>query len=331
RGEQRDQFVFVADVAPTIYDLVGVTPPDVYGGIDQLPVTGRSFASVVDHRDAPAANTIQYFEMAGSRALVAGEWKAVCKHTPGGDYDTEQWELYHLASDWSECSDLAAERPEKLAELQELWWVEAERHGVLPLDDRMIELFGARFRPNSPHAEDRRYVYRPPMSPLPAQAGAAVGGRSFDITAHVTRRPGEDGVLYATGTENSGISLFVQNDRLVVDYNAFDDHSILESDIVVPDGASTLSARFRRSDGRAGAISIDIDGIAAGRIEVPLYMRMISSVGGSIGYDHGSAVSSRYQAPFEFAGTLHEVVVQLVAKQDQAGAEAEARAEMSKQ
>jgi arylsulfatase A-like enzyme len=331
RGEKRDQFVFVADVAPTVYALVGVTPPDVYRGVDQLPVTGQSFASIVDQGDAPAVNTIQYFEMAGSRALVAGEWKAVCKHTPGGDYDTEPWELYHLVSDWSECSDLAAERPEKLAELQELWWMEAERHGVLPLDDRMIELFGARFRPNSPHAEDRRYVYRPPMSPLPAQAGAAVGGRSFDITAHVTRRPGEDGVLYATGTENSGISLFVQNDRLVVDYNAFDDHSILESDIAVPDGTSALSARFRRSDGRAGAISIDIDGVAAGRIEVPLYMRMISSVGGSIGYDHGSAVSSLYHGPFEFAGTLHEVVVQLVAKQDRAGAEAGAQAEMSRQ
>jgi arylsulfatase A-like enzyme len=330
-GKMRDQFVFVSDVAPTIYELIGVTPPDRYGGVEQLPVTGRSFASILDNEDEPASNTIQYFEMAGSRALVAGDWKAVCKHTPGVDYDNEPWELYHLVSDWSECSDLSSERPEKLAELQDLWWAEAERHGVLPLDDRMIELFGARFRGHSPHPENRRYTYRPPMSPLPAQAGAAVGGRSFDLVARVTRGSGEDGVLYATGTENSGISVFVQNDRLVVDYNAFDEHSIVESDIVVPDGDSTLTARFRRSDGRAGSVSLAIDGVAAGQIKLPLYMRMISSVGGSIGYDHGSAVSTRYVSPFEFAGILHDVIIQLVAKQDPDAERAAARAEMSRQ
>ena len=101
---------------------------------------------------------------------------------------------------------------------------------MLPLDDRMIELFGARFRDNSPHPADMSYVYRPPMSPMPGQASAAIGGKSFDLTARVTRDPGDEGVIYATGTENSGVSIFIQNDRLVVDYNAFDDHTILESD-----------------------------------------------------------------------------------------------------
>ena len=105
----------------------------------------------------------------------------MCKHDKGADYGTETWELYQLNDDWSECNDLAEQDPTKLAELIDLWWTEAERHGVLPLDDRMFELFGARFRPNSPHPEDRRYVYRPPMSPLPGQASAAIGGRSFDL------------------------------------------------------------------------------------------------------------------------------------------------------
>ncbi len=89
----------------------------------------------------------------------------------------------------------------------------------------MIELFGARFRDHSPHPADRRYVYRPPMSPLPGQASAAIAGRASTLTARLTVAPGDEGVLYATGTENSGLSLFVQNDRLVVDYNAFDDHT----------------------------------------------------------------------------------------------------------
>ncbi len=331
----RDQFVNVSDIVPTIYELVGVTPPSSYRGIEQLPVTGRSFASALTDPSAPSANTLQYFEMAGSRALVAGEgadrWKAVCKHTAGADYDTEPWELYHLSSDWSECNDLAADQPDKLADLIERWWQEAERHGVLPLDDRTLGLFGARFRPNSPHPEDRRYVYRPPMSPMPSQASAAIGGRSFDLTARIRRGDGDEGVLFATGTENSGIAVFVQNDKLVVDYNAFDDHVVLESDPDVPTGDVVLTVQIRRSDGMAGSMAVMIDGEPAGTAELPLFMRMISSVGPSVGYDHGSAVSTRYASPFAFTGTLHDVVIQLLSPQDLAAREAEAAAEMSRQ
>jgi arylsulfatase A-like enzyme len=334
-GTKRDQFVNVADIVPTIYDLLGVTPPDTYRGVEQLPVTGHSFASVLADPDAPATNTLQYFEMAGSRALVAeldGErWKAVCKHTQGADYDTEPWELYRLDADWSECHDLAADEPDRLRHLIDLWWQEAERHGVLPLDDRLVELFGARFRPNSPHPENRRYMYRPPMSPMPGQAAAAIGGRSFDLTARVTRAAGDDGVLYATGTQNAGLSVFVQHDRLVVDYNAFDEHTVLESDVPVPEGDSTVVVQVRRGDGQVGSMAIEIDGTPAGSVDLPLFMRMMSSVGPSVGYDHGSPVSNRYEAPFAFAGTLHEVVIQLLSRRDLAALEAEAAAEMSRQ
>ncbi len=334
-GTKRAQFVNVADIVPTIYELVGVTPPATHRGVEQLPVTGHSFASILADPGAPATNTLQYFEMTGSRALVAesgGEWwKAVCKHTQGADYDTEPWELYRLDDDWAECRDLAADEPERLRHLIELWWQEAERHGVLPLDDRLVELFGARFRPDSPHPESRRYVYRPPMSPLPGQAAAAIGGRSFDLTAQITRSNGDDGVLYATGTQNAGMSVFVQHDRVVVDYNAFDDHVILESDIDVPEGDSTVVVQVRRGDDRAGRMAIEIDGVAAGAVDLPLFMRMMSSVGPSVGYDHGSPVSNRYEAPFPFAGTLHEVVIQLLSQHDLATRDAEAAAEMSRQ
>jgi hypothetical protein len=334
-GTKRTQFVNVSDIVPTIYEIVGVTPPDTYRGIEQLPVTGHSFAPILADPATPATNTLQYFEMGGSRALVASDgdlvWKAVCKHDKGADYDNETWELYQLNDDWSECNDLAEQDPAKLAELIELWWTEADRHGVLPLDDRMFELFGARFRPNSPHPEDRRYVYRPPMSPLPGQASAAIGGRSFDLTATVTRGAGDEGVLFATGTENSGVSVFVQDDRLVIDYNAFDDHTILVSDIEIPAGESTLLAEFRRGGGTVGSVAVTINGAPAGSADVPLFMRMMSSVGPSIAYDHGSAVSNRYEAPFAFTGTLHEVVIQLLSPQDLATRAAEAAAEMSRQ
>ncbi len=338
RGTKRHQFVNVSDIVPSVYELLGITPPDVLEGLAQLPVTGHSFAPIIADDEHPATNTLQYFEMAGSRALMSqkdGEsWKAVCRHVQGADFDSEPWELYRLDADPSECDDMAAEQPDKLAELIEEWWREAERNGVLPLDDRGFELFATRVSDRSPHPTSRRYVYRPPMSPIPGQAAAGAGGRSFELTASVTRAAGDDGVLWATGTENSGISVFVQDDRLVVDYNAFDDHTIVESDIEVPTGDSVLGMRLQRADRTTGSVELTIDGQPAGRADLPLYMRMISSVGASIGHDHGSAVSARYQAPFAFSGTLHELVIQLpvrAAADATAEAEATARSELSRQ
>jgi len=329
-GTKRDQFVFVADIVPTVYDLVGVTPPTVRNGLEQIPVSGHSFASVLGNAHAPATNTVQYFENAGSLAVVAGEWKAVLKHTPGIDYGTEKWELYHLASDRSECNDLADAQPDKLDEMVALWWEQAETHGVLPLDDRGVQLFGARFRKNSPHPEDRRYVYRPPMSPMPGQATAGLGGRNVDLYATVTFMAGDEGVLYATGTQNSGLSLFIQNNKLVLDYNAFGDHTILESPNDVPAGQHELRVVLRRTEGMAGDLSLQIDGANVAAASVPLYMRMMSSVGPSIGYDHGSPVSQRYSAPFEFTGTLHEVVIEAGKPRADVKA-AEAKSEMNRQ
>jgi arylsulfatase len=169
------------------------------------------------------------------------------------------------------------------------------------------------------------------MSPMPGQASAAVGGRSFDLTATVTRSAGDAGVLYATGTENSGFSVFVQDDRLVFDYNAFDEHTILESDVVVPVGTSTLTVKVRRTGGRTGTAALAIDGALAGSVDLPLFMLMMSSVGPSVGYDHGSAVSGRYRAPFAFGGTLHEVVIQASPERLADTAAAEMATEMGRQ
>ena len=331
QGTQRDQFVFASDIVPTIYELLGVDPPETRDGLTQLPVTGHSFASVLGDAAAPATNEVQYFEMAGSRALVAGEWKAVCKHQVGADYDTEPWELYHLAHDRSETKDLAEAEPERLRDLIAQWWVEADRHGVLPLDDRTIELFGARFRANSPHPPDRRYVYRPPMSSMPAQATAPIGGRSFDLTASVSVGGDSEGVLFATGTANSGLSIFVQNQRLVLDYNAFNEHTILESTLRVPEGNVSLGVHLRRGDGMAGTASLSLDGAVCGSVDLALFMRMYSSVGPSVGFDHGSPVSTRYPGPFPFTGTLHEVVIQVSPDRFGDTAATTARAEMSRQ
>lgn len=145
-GEQdglRHQFHYVTDIAATVYDAVGVTPADVYRGLAQIPLAGTSMRYLFEG-DAPAAapsrRTVQYFEMGGHRAIYEDGWKAVTRHQPGVPYDDDQWELYNVAVDRSECHDLAAAEPERLAALVARWWEEAEAHGVLPLDDRTVEL-----------------------------------------------------------------------------------------------------------------------------------------------------------------------------------------------
>ncbi len=327
KGTKRDQFVFVSDIVATVYDILGVTPPAELKGYEQMPVTGHSFRAAITDANAPATNRIQYFENGGSLAVVVDEWKAVLKHQAGVNYEDEKWELYHLAKDRSELNDLAESDPEKLAEMIGHWWEQAEKHGVLPLDDRGIELFGARFRKHSPHPEDRRYVYRPPMSPMPGQASAPIGGRHSVMTASITHAAGNEGVLYATGTQNSGVSFFIQNNKLMYDYNAFGDHTVVESEGELPNGDLKVTAELKRGEKRTGSVHLSIDGVEVAKVEVPFYMGMMSSIGPSIGEDHGSAVSTRYKAPYPYTGVLHEIVIQA----SQRSREAEARSEMSRQ
>jgi len=331
-GGVRHQFHHVNDIAPTIYEALGVEAPDVCRGYEQAPVTGTSMLYTLDGPDEPTRKGAQYFEMMGHRGIWHDGWKAVTRHQSGVSFDDDRWELYHVDEDPSECHDLAEEQPDKLAEMVELWWREAEEHGVLPLDDRTVELFGTRFRPRSLHPDTRRYRYYPPMAPVPAQAGAAIGGRSFLMTAAIDRGVDDEGVLYATGTENSGLSLFVQGERLVFDYNYFGEHHVLESERVVPVGPSEVGVRFAR-DGTGAVATLLIDGADAGSLALEKIMGIMSSTGPSVGYDNGSAVSDRYQAPFRFGGRLHHVDIDVNRHVgDPAGqAAAEHAAEMGRQ
>ena len=331
-GTVRDQFHHVNDIVPTVYDLLGITAPDVYRGYEQMPISGQSMRYTLDDAAAPTTKLVQYYEMFGHRAIVSDGWKAVTRHTQGVPFDEDTWELYHYDIDRSECNDLAEAMPEKLAELIALWWIEAEDQGVLPLDDRSIELFFTRYRDRSVHPTDRRYTYYPPMAPLPAQVAPGMGGRGFDMTATIDRAAGEGGVIYATGTENSGISFFVQGDRLVFDDNCFNDHQVLESHVEVPVGPSVVSVQFRRQGG-GGAATILIDGVPCGEMTMPVAMNIISSVGPSVGYDHGSPVSELYSGHFPFEGTLHKVEIAVVHKGyvPPEVAESEQRAAMARQ
>jgi len=217
-----------------------------------------------------------------------------------------------------------------LAQLIELWWQEAEVHGVLPLDERRIELFIPRLDEHSVHRPDRRYVYRTPMTQIPTRTSASLTDTQVDITARVTGTADAAGVLIATGNENSGCSVFVQDGKLIVDYNAFGDHTIVESNIQVPAGDCTLGVHLERT-GIDGFVEVLIDGQACGRETVPRYLVTFTSVGISVGEDHRSAVSARYSAPFAYSGTLHDVSVQLPDGRDADADEVIAAREWSRQ
>lgn len=314
-GGIRSQFHYVTDIAPTIYDAVGITPPDVYRGYRQIPIAGTPMTYTFTDPEAPSTKSVQYFEMMGHRALYLDGWKAVTRHQHGiVPFDEDDWELYHVAVDASECQNLAAEMPEKVAEMVARWWVEAEEYGVLPLDERTLELFGARPRANSPHPPDRHYVYRLPLTPLPPQVAAGIAGKSWDITAYVTRQGGQDGALYANGNGNSGVAIFILDDHLHLDYNIFGEHHVVRAERPVPEGPSELKVEFRRgkSPEEGGDATLLIDGAPVGTLHVPFVMRMISSAGTSIGQDYGLPVSTLYSSPFSFQGHLDRVEVQLV-------------------
>ena len=151
--------------------------------------------------------------------------------------------------------------------------------------------------------------------------------------ATVDRPEGAGGVLYASGTENSGLTVFVQDDHLVFDYNAFGDHTIVESTLPVPVGESAIGVEFRRT-GQTGTARLVIDGADAGSVEIPYVMAIMSSIGPSVGQDHGSQVSERYDHPFAFEGTLARLDIVLLSPsqaQEADAARAEQRAAMARQ
>jgi arylsulfatase len=329
-GGIRHQFHHVNDVAPAVYEAAGVTPPSSYRGYEQLPISGTSLLYTITSPEEPTRKQVQYFEMGGHRGIWADGWKAVTRHVQNVPYDDDTWELYEVSSDFSECHDLASSEPGKLKELVDRWWVEADKHGVLPLDDRLVELFAARYADHTPHPSSRRYLYRPPMSALPAQVGAPLGGRAWTMTARLTRTESDNGVLFATGTANAGLSWFVEDGKLVLDYNAFGDHTLLVADAALPVGSVTAELRFVRT-GNEGDFAMSVDGAPTGSVHVPLAMRIMSSIGHSIGFDHGSAVSPRYAGANPFTGELHEVEIVLAGRPDALDAAAASAETMARQ
>ena len=128
----REQFVDVIDITPTVLDYLGIEAPEAFDGACQMPMHGASMRAAFEDPAAPAPRDTQFFELWGSRGIYHRGWKAVAIHTPGADFESDHWELYNVETDFTESTDLATQYPKKLKELQDLWWIEAEKNGALP-------------------------------------------------------------------------------------------------------------------------------------------------------------------------------------------------------
>ena len=317
RGELRHQFAHACDLTPTLLELIGIEAPAEINGIAQMPLEGTSFAASLTDAAAPAKSRPQYFEMFGHRGIWHSGWKAVAFHPPGTPYENDRWELFHLDEDFSETNDLAARRPEKLASLVTTWWEEAEKHAVLPLDDR----FGQRFVENANrfHGARTHYVFHAGMGHVPTEVAPDIRSRSYLIEALANVDGDSQGVLIAHGDATSGYSLYLRDGRLVHDMNIGGEHVLVLSDREVPAGKRRLGVRVRRlwrearptmatGPGRS-EFTLLIDNVAVGRTESRLgFANFISWSGLDIGRDRGSPVS-HYDAPFSFTGELIKVTV----------------------
>ena len=199
RGEIRDQYHHVIDVLPTILDLIGIDAPREIRGVEQLPIEGTSMAYCFDASDAPGRRTTQYYEMLGHRAIYHDGWKAVTMHFPRTPYDEEHWNLYNVAEDFAENHDVSADYPDKVEQMKQVWWAEAARFNVLPLDDRTAELFTLR-RPGSELSRNE-FTFRLGTARIDRFAMPDIRNRSWSITARLSLVDGAlpNGVLVSGG------------------------------------------------------------------------------------------------------------------------------------
>jgi arylsulfatase A-like enzyme len=324
RGELRTQFAHASDLTPTLLDVLGLTPPDTIGGVAQMPMEGESFAASLADPSAPARKRPQYFEMFGHRGLWRDGWKAVAFHPPGTPFDDDRWEIFHLDADFSETDDLAAAEPDRLKALVDLWWVEAERCKVLPLDDR----FAPRFAENAARAsgERKRFVFHAGMGHLPTDVSPDVRSRNYRIEADIAA-PGE-GVLIAHGDATSGYSLYVLNGRLHHTLNIGGQQTTVSSE-PLPAGARALGVDLAKGPG-GRVFTLLVDGAPAGSLTTAAGFNMLISWSGlDIGRDRGSPVGP-YIAPFSFTGRLRKVTVTMDGAQD-LDHEAVGRVELARQ
>jgi len=323
-GAIRHQFTHAIDILPTLADLAGIALPAELDGIPQSEIDGTSFAYLLPPgtETSPERHETQYFEMFGSRAIYHRGWKAVTFHPIGPLYDDQNpnapfeddvWELYHVAEDLSESRDVATEHPSLLAELIELWWAEARRNQVLPLDNRVL---WALVNPKPDHRKAvAEYRYTQSGAQVPEIVAVNVRNRSHRIAIDLTIPDFDetDGVLIALGSVLGGWSLHILDGRLRYVHNLYGkERHVLESAELINSGEHHVEYEFTKDSGPGGTGVLRCDGREVGRGVISRFTPSGFSgtgVGLTCGYEWGPAIGTGYTAPFPFAGTIRRAVV----------------------
>ncbi len=323
RGEVREQYHHAIDIVPTILDVLGVEAPETIKGHTQSPIDGVSMRGSFDDATAESGRRTQFYAMLGSRSIWHEGWKAVTTHpviAGWGNYNDDTWELYHTDVDRAELHDLAAEHPEKVRELVNIWFREAGANQAFPLDDRSpVEIF-ATPRPQLTAPRDT-YLYFPDAAPVSEWQAVNVKNRSFVIGAVVDiPGPGAEGVLFAHGSRFGGHALYVKDDRLhyVNSYVGSEEQMVVATENLPAGENLLLSASFEK-DGQTplaatGTLSLyhGETKVGEGTIKTQLGAFAIAGAGLFVGRHAGEPLTADYpgEPPYEFTGgTLHEVAV----------------------
>ncbi len=337
KGEIRTPYAHAIDMVPTVLEALGIEPPESVKGVTQSPIEGVSFAHTFEEAKAPGRHTTQYFEMMGHRSLYHDGWRAVCPW-PGTSFkeagkgfgtpipaetltelDAQHWELYHVAKDFAENKNVAAENRARLIEMIATWYVEAGKYKVLPVDGRGQQRF-ADERPVI--AKDRTsYTYYPGTQEVPVNAAAKIINRPHSITADIEiPKGGAEGVLVSQGGIDGGYSFFIKGGKLHYTYNYVARTLYrVESKVPVPEGRHKLRYEFEvtgkpdilKGKGVAGRGQLYIDGKLVGQVEIPVTCPIMLGLasGVAVGEDPGSPVTDEYKPPFSFTGKIHTVTI----------------------
>ncbi|MCC6754897.1 MAG: arylsulfatase [Solirubrobacterales bacterium] len=317
----RSQYIHAVDLVPTVYELLGIEPPELINGFLQSPIEGESFAAAIGDPDAPGKET-QFYAMLGQRSIYHRGWLASTVHPPlsgWGGFEEDEWELFNLEHDRSQSKNLAAEDPDKVEELKALWFYYAGIFNGLPLDDRTaIEQVLAE-RPSG--APDRdQYTYYPNTADVPEQSAVRISGRSYAVTAGVGISPGTEGVIFAHGGVSGGHSLYVKDGRLRYTFNWVGtklQDVVADRDldpgrhVVVAEFTAAGPSEDPKMPGAKGTLELYVDDQKVGSGEIvtqPGYFCVVGD-GLCVGRDSASPVTPEYTAPFPFTGEIEKVVV----------------------
>lgn len=326
-GETRHQWHHVIDVAPTVLDVAGLAEPHTVNGVTQIPMHGVSMAYSFTDAEADERHTTQYFELMGNRGIYHQGWTAQTKHrTPwdvvskAPDFSADVWELYDTRTDWTQAHNLASEQPAKLAEMQQLFLIEAARHNVFPMDDRAAERMNPVLAGRPTLVTGTTLKLYPGMIRLGENVTLNVKNRSYSVTAEIVV-PGDGqvtGAIVAQGGRTGGWSFFAQDGALGYHYNFCGlVRTTTLSDRQIGSGTHQVRVEFAYDGGgigRGGDVTLFIDGDQAGtgRIERthPLYFSF--DEGMDTGEDTGMPAYEGYAAwGGHFTGTISWAEVEL--------------------